>query len=243
MVRIITDRLASMEPIQYIFGETEFCSLPFRVTPAVLIPRPETEELVDLIRHCTSPPRHCDLPSHHCEERSNPPRILDICTGSGCIAIALAKHFTQAEVTATDISTTALEIAKQNATLNNVKINFLQDDILSPTAQYAEYYDIIVSNPPYIAEKEKHTMSINVIDYEPHEALFVPDKDPLKFYRAIAGFASRKLESDGSLFLEINPLYSGELIELLYNKGFKETEIIRDLSGKNRFIKAKKITT
>ena len=237
-----------MEPLQYILGETEFYSLPIKVNPSVLIPRPETEELVELVIRTvlaiseTSPPHIADRP---------PLRILDIGTGSGCIAITLAKHIPDAKVTAIDISETALQTAKENARLNNVNIRFIHADILNtpitgfntPTA--AELidvdFDIIVSNPPYVTSEEKVLMNENVLNYEPHGALFVPNDEPLIFYKAITGFALQKLSPEGFLFFEINAKYDIETSEMLHKKGFVQIEIIRDLSGKNRFISAKKV--
>jgi len=231
LIKSITKRLAAMEPLQYILGETEFCSLTFHVTPDVLIPRPETEELVDIIIHF--------ILSQHSENK-NLIKILDLCTGSGCIAITLAKHFPEAEITATDVSEAALNIAILNAELNNVNIKFIQDDILYPSKHYSNYYDIIVSNPPYITDIEKKLMSPNVLNYEPHIALFVPDNNPLKFYDSIADFSSLHLKPKGVLFMEINPLYSKQLTNMLNSKGFANSVLICDLSNKIRFIQTKK---
>jgi len=228
-IYVIVDRLANMEPLQYILGETEFYSIPLKVNPSVLIPRPETEELVDLIINSTVSPH---------------PSLLDIGTGSGCIAIALAKHIPKAVVTAIDISETALQTASQNAQQNKAPIRFMQADILNTqktTTLFPEQFDVIVSNPPYIMEHEKDSISANVLNYEPHSALFVPNDTPLLFYDAIADFAQQKLTLQGRLFLEINPLCDTSIIDLLQKKGFSQTEVIRDLSGKNRFISAKNI--
>ena len=235
-------RLKKMEPIQYILGETEFYSLPIKVNPSVLIPRPETEELVDIIvKNVMS--AYNNKMSERVENRQ-PIQILDIGTGSGCIAIALAKHIPDAVVTAIDISGTTLQTAKENALLNNVDICFLKVDILN-TSNANELingsFDIVVSNPPYIKDEEKRFMNANVIDYEPHQALFVPDEDPLLFYKAIAEFAKQKLTPEGIIYFEINPSCDMMIIEMLSEKGFVYSEIINDLSGKNRFISAKKI--
>ena len=229
-IHAIINRLKKMEPLQYIFGETEFYSLPMKVNPSVLIPRPETEELVDMIIKKSITPSPIGKLN-----------ILDIGTGSGCIPIALAKHTPDAMVTAIDISEEALQTAKENAVLNNVDVCFIQTDILN-TNEAAKIIlcdlDIIVSNPPYVTEKEKGAMCENVIAYEPHCALFVPEDDPLLFYKAIADFAMLKLAPGGMLFLEINANHGTEICEMLQEKGFTQTELLRDLSGKNRFITA-----
>ena len=223
----IVNRLKKMEPLQYILCETEFYSLPIKVNPSVLIPRPETEELVDMIIKYSKPLRKL--------------KILDIGTGSGCIPIALAKHIPDATVTAIDISDAALLTAKENATLNNVDIHFIQADILN-TSRSSEIipgnFDIIVSNPPYVTEKEKDAMRENVIAYEPHRALFVPDEDPILFYKAIADFSLLKLATGGMIYFEINANYDITISEMLREKGFANIKIISDLSGKNRFISA-----
>lgn len=225
-VREIVFRLKKSEPIQYILGETTFYGLPFLVNPSVLIPRPETEELADLIVKQYS---------------GRKIRLLDIGTGSGCIAVSLAKHLPDSEVTAIDISEKALETARLNAEKNNVTISFLQTDILdrnkAETVIHGDF-DLIVSNPPYVLESEKASMQENVLLYEPATALYVPDNDPLLFYRAIAGFASDRLKAGGSIYLEINARYGKQLIELLAENGYKNIELLPDLSGKDRIIKA-----
>ncbi|MDR2775098.1 MAG: peptide chain release factor N(5)-glutamine methyltransferase [Tannerella sp.] len=230
----ILDRLKKHEPVQYIIGETEFYSFPMKVNPSVLIPRPETEELVDLIIKSPQIKQYSDVSGI---------KILDIGTGSGCIAIALARHIPSAEVTAVDISEQALQTARTNARLNKTDIRFLQSDILD-TDQAASLisgaFDIIVSNPPYVRNSEQYAMSTNVLDYEPHGALFVPDTDPLRFYRAIIVLAQKKLTPEGMIYFEINPACDALITEMLYNNRFINTEIIRDLSGKNRFVIAKK---
>jgi len=165
--------------------------------------------------------------------------MIDIGTGSGCIAIALSKHIAHADVTAIDISDAALETAEKNALMNDTVIRFIKADILDTkktVSLFPENFNLIVSNPPYIMEHEKITMSANVLDYEPHNALFVPNEDALLFYNAIADFAIHKLTPGGMLFLEINPLNDTAIIDLFHTKGFTQTEVIRDLSGKNRFI-------
>lgn len=223
----ILTQLKTGEPIQYILGHTEFYGLPFKVNPSVLIPRPETEELVEWIisslgiGHWTS----CNM--------------LDIGTGSGCIAIALKKHLSEAQISAIDISAEALKTAKENADLNNTEVNFIQANILNLTSDFRlQTSDIIVSNPPYVTLHDKSQMHANVTDFEPHTALFVPENDPLIFYKAIADFASKNLEGGGLLFLEINENYGEQIVELLNSKSFKNIELRKDMSGKDRMIKA-----
>ena len=247
-IHAIVDRLKKSEPLQYILGETEFYSLPIKVNPSVLIPRPETEELVDLIiKSPISPPltSHLSTLNSHLSTLNsqlsplNSPKFLDIGTGSGCIAIALAKHIPSASVTALDISDEALQTATQNAQLNQVPVRFIQADILDTEkaiSLFPENFDLIVSNPPYIKADEKPSLSPNVIDYEPHLALFTPKEAPLLYYNAIADFALKKLSPSGMLFLEINPLCDDLLLEILQNKGFTKIKVTRDLSAKPRFI-------
>ena len=238
-IKMIVARLKKSEPLEYILGETEFFSLPFEVNPHTLIPRPETEELVDWI-----------ISDFKFDSNL---RILDIGTGSGCIAIALVKNLKNSIVTAFDISTEALEVAKRNAEKNNVKVEFLQQDILEIAGQARndnqcchcgldpqshEKFDIIVSNPPYICEKEKTEMEDNVLQYEPHSALFVPDENPLLFYCAIAQFAIAHLNVGGSLYLEINRTFGKEICKMLDELGFFNIELRKDLSGNDRMIKA-----
>ncbi|MDR1382163.1 MAG: peptide chain release factor N(5)-glutamine methyltransferase [Tannerella sp.] len=232
----IAERLKKQEPVQYILGETEFYSFPLKVNPSVLIPRPETEELVDLIIKSAAAAKCCPDDSRT--------GILDVGTGSGCIAIALAGRMPRAEVTATDISEAALQTARMNARMNKTCIRFLQSDILdtrSAVSLVTGDFDVIVSNPPYVKNSERRAMSSNVLDYEPHGALFVPDDDPLLFYRAIAVFAREKLAAGGAVYFEINPACNTLITGMLHREGFADTEIIRDLSGKNRFVTAKKI--
>jgi release factor glutamine methyltransferase len=226
----LTERLKMQEPIQYILGETEFYSLPLKVNPSVLIPRPETEELVDLI-----------LKSSFLKQRPDPVpiRILDVGTGSGCIAIALAKHIPNAEVSATDISEPALQTARANALFHRADIRFFRSDMLDiPSALQCltGCFDLIVSNPPYVKPSESDRMSPNVLCFEPHSALFVPDETPLLFYEAITGFAAHRLAPRGRLYFEINPLCDLLMTRMLHDHGFTETTLIRDLSGKNRFV-------
>jgi release factor glutamine methyltransferase len=216
-------KLKNFIPIQYILGETEFYGLTFNVDESVLIPRPETEELVDWIRTEN--------------ERSSFLNILDIGTGSGCIAICLKHEFTNAVVDAFDISDEAIVTARSNANRNKLEVNFLKVDILN-TPDFEKKWDIIVSNPPYVLENEKAEIQPNVLDNEPHVALFVPDNDPLLFYRCIAGFALRELRPGGKLYFEINRQYGEATVELLSEFGFTEIELRKDISGNDRMIKA-----
>ncbi|MDR0796987.1 MAG: peptide chain release factor N(5)-glutamine methyltransferase [Tannerella sp.] len=231
-IEAIVVRLKNLEPVQYILGETEFYGLPFEVSPAVLIPRPETEELVRFI-----------LSANELKASSEQINILDVGTGSGCIAIALARNFPAAQVYALDISENALQIGKQNALRNGVAIHFFRADVLSmdwDTDLALPDFDLIVSNPPYVENSEKVLMSRNVLEYEPHDALFAPDSDPVVFYRRIAGFAIRKMTVGGLLFFEINPAHSGLIGQILRQKRFRDIEVLKDLSEKKRFIKAKR---
>ncbi len=210
-------------PIQYILGIADFCGLKFKVSPAVLIPRPETEELVEWIVNATS---------------SDKLQIIDIGTGSGCIAISLAQKKHNAIVSAIDVSKEALKIAIENAEINNVKINFIEADILNIKSLSANF-DIIVSNPPYVRELEKAEIKPNVLSNEPHLALFVSDDDALIFYRKIADLALESLNNNGFLFFEINQYLADETVQMLVTKGF-ETELRKDIYGNNRMICAKK---
>ena len=225
----IITRLQNGEPVQYVLGEADFAGRTFHVEPGVLIPRPETAELCQWIEE--------EVSSLKADERK---QILDICTGSGCIAITLGLTIPNSEVTGWDISEDALRIAQGNVEMlkaRNVRIEY-QDALMLPKA--AEAADIIVSNPPYICEKEKADMEKNVLEHEPSIALFVPDKEPLKFYRAIAEYASSALKSEGALYFEINPIYEKETREMLEELGFKDIETKEDAFGKKRMMKAKK---
>ena len=224
----IIARLQNGEPVQYVLGEADFAGRTFHVEPGVLIPRPETAELCQWIEE--------EVSSLKADERK---QILDICTGSGCIAITLGLTLPNSEVTGWDISEDALRIAQGNVEMlkaGNVRIEY-QDALMLPKA--AETADIIVSNPPYICEKEKADMEKNVLEHEPSIALFVPDEDPLKFYRAIAEYASSALKSEGALYFEINPIYEKETREMLEELGFKDIETKEDAFGKKRMMKAK----
>ena len=215
-------RLVRNEPVQYVTGISWFYGLKLNVTKDVLIPRPETEELLQKISK---------IPLKKT-------KILDIGTGSGCIAISVKKLFPEAEVFASDNSETALKIAKHNAEKNDTEIIFINDDILKSKIQMN--FDIIVSNPPYVTEKEKSQMDKNVLEYEPHNALFVPDTDALKFYTAITQFANKKLNSSGYLFFEINEVYNDEVCDLLGNYSFINIESFKDINNKWRIVKAQK---
>ncbi|NEW84212.1 MAG: peptide chain release factor N(5)-glutamine methyltransferase [Mariniphaga sp.] len=220
----IVNRLIQFEPIQYILGETEFYGLPLKVSAAVLIPRPETEELVDWIIN-NNPPLS--------------PTILDVGTGSGCIPIALSKKLPGASVDGWDISSEALMIARENAEINQVKVDFIYADVLSQSYPVQpQKYDIIVSNPPYVTLSERLSMLKNVLDYEPPIALFVPDNDPLIFYRAIADIAINQLKPGGKLYFEINEQFGNETADLLSLKGFKNIILRKDINGKERMLKA-----
>ena len=223
----IAQRLERHEPIQYVLGKAEFMGKWYDVEPGVLIPRPETEELVRWI-----------------VLKETPATVLDIGTGSGCIAITLAAMYPKATVTAWDISEKALEVARANAIRLKVNVSFQQVDILSESPLPLEGdgggFSIIVSNPPYICNKEREAMEQNVLDYEPHTALFVPDDDPLLFYRAIAEYGNKALKSDGWLYFEINPLYAEPLRELLSTMSYHDLEIKNDQYGKQRFIRARR---
>lgn len=217
-----TERLLHYEPIQYILGETTFQGLSFSLSPAVLIPRPETEELTEII-----------ISDH----KNATPTILDIGTGSGCIAISLAKKIPHSLVYAIEISDQAISIAKKNALRNNVSITFIQQDIFSPLPENIPIsFDLIVSNPPYVMCKEKKYMQQNVLGFEPYTALFVPDDNPLLFYKRIAELSNARLSDRGSLYLEINPLLSEETASIIRKEGLNNIKIINDLYQKKRFI-------
>ena len=226
----VIKRLIREEPIQYIIGETEFIGLTFKVNKHTLIPRPETEELVQWM----------------IDEISNSsiqqPTILDIGTGSGCIAVSLAKSLPDAKVYAIDISKNALNVAKENAFLNNVEVNFIQADILNQKNWNLGFgnlvFDLIVSNPPYVRELEKASIKNNVLRHEPHLALFVQNEDPLQFYKVICEFAVHNLNPKGSLFFEINQYLETEMTQLLRTYKFEDIALRKDLFGNYRMLKA-----
>ncbi|MFY8213170.1 MAG: peptide chain release factor N(5)-glutamine methyltransferase [Flavobacterium sp.] len=222
-------RLLKQEPIQYILGSTSFYGLPFKVNPAVLIPRPETEELVEWILKSFALNRQ--------PITDNRQQFLDIGTGSGCIAISLAKNLPDVHVSALDVSAKALEIARLNAQQNGVQINFICQNILETTKLDLQF-EVIVSNPPYVREVEKHEILPNVLEYEPHLALFVADEDPLLFYRKIGELAIDALTPSGSLFVEINQYLGEASLQLFRQIGFKQVELKKDLYGNDRMIRA-----
>ena len=219
--------LLKNKPLQYIIGETEFCDLKFKVNESTLIPRPETSELVTKIVNGQQTTDNRQI------------SILDIGTGSGCIAISLAKHIAGSKVYALDISEKALEIAKENAISNNADVTFIHDDILSLKNNIETKFDIIVSNPPYVRELEKAEMRDNVLNWEPHTALFVSDNDPLIFYRTILEFAKTHLNENGEVWFEINEYLGKEMTELCKAMGFSDVEINKDFRGKERVISAR----
>ena len=230
----IVSELKKQRPVQYILGETAFHGLSFLVNENTLIPRPETEELVELI-----------IKSFESSVSGSGLRILDIGTGSGCIAISLAKHLPTSEVFAIDVSEKALATAKKNAELNKVAIDFISTNILdvvtlSAVAGLDKQFDIIVSNPPYVRNLEKDEIKPNVLEYEPHLALFVDDIDPLLFYRKIAELAIKNLNPNGKLYFEINQYLGKETIKLLEDFGFRNVELKKDIYGNDRIISCEK---
>ena len=220
--------LKNEKPIQYILGETEFYGLPFKVNVHTLIPRPETEELVEWI-------------ISKLKNKKPEIKVLDVGTGSGCIAISLAKNLPNAKIYALDISKEAINMAKKNAHCNSVDIEFIEANILNDETWNTELkkmkFDVIVSNPPYVREQEKQLMKPNVLNNEPHLALFVSDEDPLLFYKAITGFAVNNLSEKGMLFFEINEYLGKEMIQLLVANNFKNIELKQDIFKKDRMIK------
>lgn len=217
----VLERLKGGEPLQYVIGSTPFCGLTFKVDSRVLIPRPETAGLVEWV-------------AQDCADSG---KLLDVGTGSGCIAVTLAHKLKGWNVQGWDISYDALAVARENSLLNGTNVEFCKVDILDvPESEYG--FDIIVSNPPYVLESEKELMSSTVLDHEPHTALFVPDTDPLLYYRAIAVFGKRALNTDGRLYFEINPLQAESMTGLLLEQGFHDIELQNDIFGKQRMIKA-----
>jgi release factor glutamine methyltransferase len=223
----ILNQLTTGKPIQYILGKTEFYGLTFNLNSSVLIPRPETEELVEWVLSLVG------------SSQLTVGSILDIGTGSGCIAISLKKNLQKFNVSAIDISKGALDTAKENAELNKVNIDFIEADILDLKSEIGHpKSEIIISNPPYVTLHDKTQMHTNVTDFEPHTALFVPENDHLIFYKAITDFAAAHLVQNGLLFFEINESYGNEIVELLTKKGFKNIKLRKDMSGRDRMIKA-----
>lgn len=223
-------QLHQHRPIQYIIGSTTFMDMDFKVNENVLIPRPETEELVRWILN--------ELNAEKSENELKQIRSMDIGTGSGCIAVSLAKNFSGASVVAVDNSTEALKVAEENASLNNVHIELKTMDILTTRTSDGNY-DVIVSNPPYVRASERHNMRNNVLHYEPASALFVTDEDPLVFYRAIIEFSKNNLVEKGLLFLEINQYLAEATVTLLRQHNFYEIELRKDMFGNHRFIKCR----
>lgn len=220
----IFGRLMEGEPVQYVLGRAEFCGRWFSVRPGVLIPRPETEELCAWITADS--------------KASASPKVLDIGTGSGCIAITLQLDMPESKVTAWDISADALDVARENAQQLGVNVNFVKLDALN--AKPEGEWDVIVSNPPYICEKEKKDMAVNVLEHEPHTALFVPDADPLLFYRAITRLAVQTLSKGGRLYFEINPIYADDTCHMMRAEGMTAVELRSDMYGKQRMAKGVK---
>lgn len=220
----IFGRLTEGEPVQYVLGRAEFCGRWFSVRPGVLIPRPETEELCAWITADS--------------KASASPKVLDIGTGSGCIAITLQLDMPESKVTAWDISADALDVARENAQQLGANVNFVKLDALN--AKPEGEWDVIVSNPPYICEKEKKDMAVNVLEHEPHTALFVPDADPLLFYRTITRLAVQTLNKGGRLYFEINPIYADDTCHMMRAEGMTAVELRSDMYGKQRMAKGVK---
>ena len=226
-VRSFVKRLQTNEPFQYILGETTFCDLTLICDSRALIPRPETEELVAWI-----------------SELLNLNSIIDVCSGSGCIALGLKSHFPKANVFGVDLSQDANNLAQSNAIRNNLSVDFYKADALDLNSEFwknVDSVDVIVSNPPYITQNEKAFMNTNVLDYEPHLALFVPNNSPIIFYERIARLALQKLNQNGFLFYELNPDFADQVIETLKILGFSNIELKNDLQGKKRMLKAQKV--
>ncbi|KGO89584.1 peptide chain release factor N(5)-glutamine methyltransferase [Flavobacterium suncheonense] len=220
----VVAQLKEQRPIQYILGETEFYGLPFYVNEHTLIPRPETEELVDWI-----------IKVSKVASQKSQVKILDIGTGTGCIAISLAKNLSNAKVYAMDVSEKALEVAQKNAKRNEVTVEFLHQSILE-TEDLGQTFDIIVSNPPYVRHLEKEEIRKNVLDFEPHLALFVEDEDALLFYRKITELAVKNLNDNGQLYFEINQYLGNEMVQLLQQHNFQQIELRKDIYGNDRMI-------
>jgi release factor glutamine methyltransferase len=224
-------RLRNEEPFQYVLGETEFCGLKIKVDERALIPRPETEELVEWIKETIT---------------IDAPTITDLCTGSGCIALALKSIYPKGDVLAVDESIEAISLVDENRTILDLDVQLLQADVLEPNVYPTfdrEQTDVIVSNPPYIPTKDKSLMADNVLKYEPHMALFVEDDDPLVFYRVIAENSGYNLKEGGWLFFEIHEELSKGVVELMKNAGFVNIEVRKDLQGKDRMVKGQKLSS
>lgn len=225
LLKNVTKRLKNYEPIQYIIGFTFFYGLKIFVNEDVLIPRQETEELVDLIIEDN--------------KHKSALHILDIGTGTGCIAVSLAKYLTNSYVFGLDINKKIIETAEKNSLLNEVQVTYIQGDIFGRLPLlFDEKFDIIVSNPPYVLDKEKENMSLNVLNYEPEKALFVKDNNPLNYYIAISNFSQHHLKTGGQLYFEINENFGEDVCSLLNEKDFKNIRLYKDLNGKDRFVKS-----
>lgn len=223
-IESVRDKVLAGEPVQYALGQAQFRGRTFAVEPGVLIPRPETAQLVDII-------------IDEADGRSDL-RVLDVGCGSGCIACSLARDLRYARVTALDINATAVRMTRTNASALGVKVDVLQADVLDYRTSFpgSDDYDIVVSNPPYVLDSEKCAMDARVVDYEPQGALFVPDDDPLLFYRTIAKKAWTRLSRGGRIYFEINPLCEGRLVALMFDIGYIDVEITRDYRGEQRFL-------
>lgn len=230
-LQLALDRLSQHEPLEYVLGTADFAGIKLLVDSRVLVPRPETEELVEWILHDV-----CEQGGH------TPTNILDLCTGSGCIAIALAREWPASRIEGWDVSAEALEVAVLNATANKTDIHLNRVDVLTvePQAYKTESFDLLVSNPPYVCRSESAEIAPNVLDYEPHLALFVEDDDPLIFYSAIARLGKRLLKSDGWLYVEINGRLGEQTKSLFENEGYSLVALKKDLFGKDRFVKARR---
>lgn len=221
----IIERLNHEEPIQHVIGTTIFCGLEFEVSPDVLIPRPETEDLVRLIMHDFS-------------DRDGAVRVVDIGTGSGCLAVTLARFLPQAEVTGWDVSDKALVLAQRNADNLRAVVDFDHQDILNPTVDESRKFDCVVSNPPYVTRSEAAEMNKNVLDYEPGLALFVEDNDPLIFYKAVASFSVNHLAENGACYVEINERFGQATRDVFAERGFGQIQVYKDIHGKDRSLRA-----
>ncbi len=228
----IVDEIHAGRPIQYILGQTQFCTIKVRVDESVLIPRPETEEMIYLIAS---------------EDKQKFRRIIDLGTGSGCIALALKHHFPDAVVTGLDVSKKAVFIAEQNGRLNSLEVKWVEGNLLNGgdlpsagTLNKKEVFDLVVSNPPYVLESEKKLMEDNILQHEPGTALFVKDDDPLLYYRAILGFCEKHLVSGGQLWVEINERFGSKIATLFENAGYQQVVVLKDIHEKDRYINARK---
>ena len=233
----ILERLNRQEPIQHVIGTTIFCGLEFEVSPDVLIPRPETEDLVRLIMHDFTDRN--EGPGDRSDGPNRPVEVLDIGTGSGCLAVTLARFLPSASVTGWDVSEQALETARRNAdNLQASDVAFYIQDILNVSPQYTQQFDCIVSNPPYVTRSEAAQMDANVVHYEPDLALFVEDADPLIFYKAVAGFAANHLAPNGACYVEINERFGDDTRQVFTQHGFGNVQVYKDIHGKDRSVRA-----